>query len=290
MKRTLLFFSCYLFIVCIIFGGYAIFDPPPGKTSLEMLYNFSLVFIFMMASIATIVGGLFSLQWLVAKCSNAPVDFNKIVYDETPDSPVSFGYKCLWIAVKSPDTEQIADRLTLKNRTPCNWKAGIENGYLDGDESPVFLSPPVRGWSLLVGRGALPNPETHHDELVELLNRLSETFGEACFFGTMRITEFAAWFRSKEGQMIRKFLFAGDVIYDEGERIGIESEVAYTDYDYDSNKEKTEKRDEYCGDEDWVMQIAADWSLDPTKLHRHKKTSKAVGILGYLSEMTDTDH
>ena len=256
------------------------FSPPPGKTSLEWLGAMFLLFFMMIACCATIIGFMFALHWLLAKFHASPT--YQVVYDDTPDRPVSFGYKCFWITIKSGETEQIADLLSLDKKTPCNWKAGIDNGYLYGDGVPVFLSPPVRGWSFLVGRCALPDPETHHDELVELLNRLSKNFGEACFFGTIRTTGFAAWFRSQNGQIVRKFMYADEVIYDEGNRIGIESDVAYIDHDFDSEKEKSIKRAEFCGDENWVIQIAADWTIDPSTLEYQKKTPKAVGILGYL--------
>ena len=137
---------------------------------------------------------------------------------------------------------------------------------------------------LLIEHGAslTASQNIYHYEGAWRESTLSERFDEACFFGTMRITGFTAWFRSKNGQVIRKFMYVDDVIYDEGERTGIESVVAYIDHDFDSENEKPIKHPQYCGDEDWVMQIAGDWSIDPTKLERYRQTHKALGILGYL--------
>jgi len=45
---------------------------------------------------------------------------------EILDLPVSFGYKCMWFAIKSVHTEELIKTLNLSNIRPCNWQMGIE--------------------------------------------------------------------------------------------------------------------------------------------------------------------
>ena len=68
------------------------------------------------------------------------------------DKPVAFGYKCLWIAVKTINQQDVAKEIGLSNVKKSNWGTGITKAY----EGLVFITPPVGGWILVVGAG-LPN-------------------------------------------------------------------------------------------------------------------------------------
>ncbi|GHT46554.1 hypothetical protein FACS189454_07900 [Planctomycetales bacterium] len=192
----------------------------------------------------------------------------------TPEYPVSFGYKTRWIAVKCSDKQQLADALKLQKQEPCNWTVGIEFAYSLLSENRVWISPPVDGWCFLLGdRNIL-------DEII--LNSLSEQFGEACYFGTYRVASVAEWTRSVNGQVVRKFSIGdGTLEADEGKRTGIESGVAYMFIDIDDEEDTSKGRPQWADDENWVMSIAADWSVNPDELDDEKyKTEKQLGIAG----------
>ena len=82
----------------------------------------------------------------------------RIVYEQVPDRPASFGYKMAWLAIRSRNTDAVLDALNLTSAVRCNWKSGIGTVYdhhLGNDH--IFVSPPVNGWTFVVGL-ALPHP------------------------------------------------------------------------------------------------------------------------------------
>ncbi len=68
---------------------------------------------------------------------------------KVPDSPVNFGYKCMWYAVKTVDKQKLAEKLGLNNVSDCNWHTGIERAY----KGSVFITPAIDGWTLACGLG-----------------------------------------------------------------------------------------------------------------------------------------
>jgi len=70
-------------------------------------------------------------------------------FNQTPDQPQPFGFKIIWIALKTSDPLAVIDALELKAATPANWESGLPVAYETG--SWIFVSPPVGGWILAVG-------------------------------------------------------------------------------------------------------------------------------------------
>src|SRR5262249_1793747 len=82
-------------------------------------------------------------------------------FDQTPDTPQSFGYKVSWFAVKAADSPSVLGALRCTEGTPANWASGLKAaGALDraGPDAWVFASPSIDGRVLLVGYW-LPHPE-----------------------------------------------------------------------------------------------------------------------------------
>jgi hypothetical protein len=121
----------------------------------------------------------------MAAPSNLPPKFRIPVEYAIPDTPVSFGYKCNWLAVHTQDTQKLANMIHLREVHACNWKNGVEYAY----QGRVFVSPPVDGWSFVVSKHQLPFAE--NAELVNVLKLmlidLSKEFSQACYFGTYRV-------------------------------------------------------------------------------------------------------
>src|SRR5262245_13351295 len=92
------------------------------------------------------------------------------VLDKEPvvqaDSPVPFGYKCAWLAIKTDDPQAVVEALGLKNVRKIGWEKGIAAAY--GGE--VFVTPPIKGW-VLAASFSLPEiaDKTRPDHLSPLV-------------------------------------------------------------------------------------------------------------------------
>lgn len=199
-----------------------------------------------------------------------------------PDLPVGFGYKCMWMAVKTVNTQKLVELLKVRNLEPCNWKVGIDQAY----KGYVFITPPIDGWTLACGTG-LPNGDRPEDieHIKSLLETLSKTFGDAQFFCTHRVVEYHCWIKAVAGKVVRVYAYLGE----SGENITIEGEPTAIEKPLNlANTFSPEAKDEnYFGREDivWpdeqlVMEIARDWSVDPSQLGERTGTKPELGLLG----------
>lgn len=202
--------------------------------------------------------------------------------DIKEDSPVSFGYKCVWFSVKTTDNK-IAEHLNLKNISYANWQLGIEKAY----STNIFISPPVEGWTFIVGWG-LPDSDTEEGllKIQSLADSLSLHYGEAQFFATHRAVEYHCWLKSVNGKTERLYSYLGE----KGKNILIIGQP--TDAEKDFNLINTfsaeAKLEDYFEDEELiypdeelVMQIAEKWSINPIKLDTYKNY-RGIGLLGTL--------
>lgn len=190
-------------------------------------------------------------------------------FDSAPDEPVSFGYKCMWFAVKTINAADVVKEIGLKSTQPCNWKSGIAAAY----EGKVFVTPSVSGWTLIVGQN-LPtlDDEDRRKQAEALLIKLSKRFGQAQHYGTHRIVEFHAWVKATNGEITREYAYLGEhgeKLHDTGNMTNEEQAIGIrSDSDFFPN-------------ESHVMKVAGKWSLDPTK-QSTESSGKGVGWLGTL--------
>lgn len=210
--------------------------------------------------------------------STAPSTLDKTV----PDLPVGFGYKCVWFAVKAGNKNRIAEVLKLYNVTDCNWQAGIDEAY----NGSVFITPAVDGWTLACGID-LPGGDgpASLEEVKGILQTLSKEFGETQFFATHRVVEYHCWIKASHGQIQRVYGYVGE----RGENTAIEGEP--TDFEKSLNLANTfseeaktadyfERKDITWADEELVMKIAGNWSVNPDELDKRKDVLPALGLLG----------
>ncbi len=198
------------------------------------------------------------------------------------DNPSDFGYKMVWIAVKTNNKQRIAEILGLKNIQQSNWKSGIETAYNNG----VFVTPQIGQWTLAVGMKLAndDNPEGIK-ELKKTLNVLSTEFGEAQSFATHRIVEYHHWLKSTNGETTRIYSYIGE----RGENITVFGELTEPEIGlnlFNSLSEEAES-DQYWeredldyADEQLVMKIAEKWSVNPTKLTERTDIKNESGIVG----------
>jgi hypothetical protein len=210
--------------------------------------------------------------------SNAATDTDM----EIPDQPVSFGYKCMWFAIKSVHYAELIKTLNLSNVRPCNWNIGIEKAY----ENSVFITPPINGWTIACGRGLPHGDNKEGIEFVKnILQKLSKEYGEAQFFCTQRVTEYHCWIKAVEGNIKRVYSYlgeAGENVLIEGDATEFEKTLHLVNTLSDDAKEKNyfEREDVNLPDEETVMKIAENWSINPSTLESRNDIIPALGLLG----------
>lgn len=194
----------------------------------------------------------------------------------TPDSPVGFGYKMNWLAIRTIDAKLVADELAADKKVyVTNWQKGVEGAYAGA----TFVSPPVDGWVLVVNPG-FADPTANYDK--EGLVRLSQKFGEVHLYGTHRVSSAAVWGKFVNGEMLRAVsvgdyeLYAevGTATSDELQLIE-EAKAARNAEDLNSFDEQTYIT--LLTDEEWVMKLAGMWSVDPITLN--ERTDKRLGYI-----------
>jgi hypothetical protein len=178
-----------------------------------------------------------------------------INFDSNPDSPVAFGYKCQWFAVKTNDTQAVLDAMKLKNIQITNWKTGIEGAY----EGYYFISPPINGWTLVINSIMPDLSGTESPNPLNVISDLSSSFGESYYFGTHRVVEYHAWAKSINGKLIRAYGYlgeTGETIINQGEisKEELENNLIFTDLDVEEPN---------LPDEEDVLFIAKKWTIDP---------------------------
>lgn len=206
--------------------------------------------------------------------------FSQSKTESNQDRPVGFGYKIMWIAVRTDNKELVAQTIGFKKYKPSDWETGIGKAY----EDAVFITPPIDGWTLAVGM-KLPAGDTEESigKVTGLLKRLSLQFGEAQFFCTHRVVEYHCWIKSTNGQIDRIYCYLGE----RGENIMVKGEPTEIEKNYKlvntfSDEVKMEdyfgREDLVIPDEQLVMTIAGNWSIDPTSLDL-RTDIKGAGIV-----------
>lgn len=189
--------------------------------------------------------------------------------DSTPDSPITFGYKMAWLAIKATDAENVLSSLDIRNVQASNWQTGVVAAY----NGHAFVSPSVKGWVFVLSQ-MLPEPSGNsEDEWSELLCRLSNQFDDVQYFGTHRVVEFHAWARFMNGNEIRAYAYLGErgeTLVDRGEKTTGELDLGYNYFVPESQEAESDsywEREDLCyPDEDHVMEVAGKWSIDPNTL------------------------
>ncbi len=168
-----------------------------------------------------------------------------------------FGYKNAWVAIRSGNHAAIVDGLPLRDLRPADWASGIAAAYENPFGPSVFMTPPIDGWTLVVGCPFLRAADGSPPVLDELVASWAQAIGcEVQFYVTHRGVEAHGWARATPGGSVRAFVYeAGQgVVLEVGERTPEERAA------------KALKRPT----EDHVMDLAAKWSVDPSVLDQRE--------------------
>lgn len=191
-------------------------------------------------------------------------------------APQPFGYKTAWFAVRSNDMNAVANAIELQQSEQVNWQYGIWHAH-EYNDYQTFVTPPVHGWVLAVGMPIVWDIDSHAEER---LVRLSKQFGEAQLFGSVRTSDAYLWAKAMDGELVRFFYYAdGEQRRQIGDITDAEKEVGIRFFDASSQESSQpgywQRKDLIFLDENYVLKIAAKWSIDPSKLDE-------IGLVGSL--------
>lgn len=194
------------------------------------------------------------------------------VYDVVPDRPAGFGYRMGWLAVRTRDTAAVVQALGLADVVAANWNSGIGSVYDDKlGENHVFVSPPVNGWTFVVGL-SLPFPAKRGfvDKCSPLLLGLGERFVEVQFFYAYPPVDYFGWARIIDRKLVRMFAVTDEgTVVNRGRVSPEERALGLKAFELRGVRGR---RGDAGGElilhptEDHVMRLAQKWSLDPVKI------------------------
>lgn len=208
---------------------------------------------------------------------------NRVVFEQSPDHPAEFGYRMAWLAVRSRDTDAVVEELGLEAARPCNWRSGIGTVYdHDLGNDHVFVSPPVNGWTFVVGL-SLPYPVGHSfiDKAMPMLKRLGHRFVEVQYFFAYPPIDCFAWARLLEGRVVRAFAITDSgIMWNRGRSGREERALGLKLFDFRGVRGR---KGDAGGEiilyptEKHVLSLAKRWSLDPTALSSADVAAPALG-------------
>jgi hypothetical protein len=193
------------------------------------------------------------------------------------NTPVPFGYKIGWLAVRSTDRDSVVRSLQLSEPIEVTWKAGIDAVYNDayrllGRASKVFVSPPVDGWVFVVGDWTMGSGDEQGVHSIErLITRASAELREVQAFATSRVIDYHHWMIARDGALSRAFAISGgELLADFGEPTPVELGFSWyplrQDADDADDGEMDDDEAEGWPNEESVMKVAGEWSVNPQLL------------------------
>ncbi len=210
--------------------------------------------------------------------------------DATPDSPLSFGYKISWLAIRTSDMEQVAEKLELEDTREANWQTGLQTAYETYDGT-VFVTPPIKEWVFVVGimlpdAGDSNNP----DKASPFLTHVGTTYDSLYYFATHRVVEYHAWAKVENGEIVRAYAYSGEqgkTFWNKGEKTEIEQQLKFNFF---ADEPPSGEGDKYWEREDLrfpneedVLRISGAWCLNPIEIENMNLES-STGIIGKVPE------
>ncbi len=186
-------------------------------------------------------------------------------------------HPCTWLAVKTHNCKRVQRALGLHDATPCSW----EEGLVEAQHHKLFVSPPVNGWVLIVGSD-LPEPDQDVDECFVFLRQLSRKLGHVQYFSVNRVLNYHAWALVDDGQVFRAYAWAGETLWNQGQKTAAEKELDMSCYAYGESGDITVfPKEPAVPNSEKINQLAARWSIDPMSI-TDNAWQKEQGIVGSL--------
>ncbi len=179
-----------------------------------------------------------------------------------------------WLAVKSRSLLAVQCALGMSNVKPCSWTEGLLG------EEKLFISPPVKGWILVMGSG-LPDPSDDVDATFRFVTSISRRLGQVQFFSASRILHYHAWIKADRGRVQRAYAWAGKTLWQQGSITAAERDLDLKTFDYTEVPERSSfgQPDVSSVNTEKVPLLAARWSLDPARIDNQAILTES-GIAG----------
>ena len=183
-----------------------------------------------------------------------------------------------WLAVRSGNPHLVQAALGLHNPTPCSWEEGLSAAH----DQKLFISPPVRGWVLVMGTN-LPEPSDDVDKCFRFILDLSRKLGQVQFFSLNRPVNHHAWVQADQGSVRRAYAWAGKTVWNQGALTRAELELGLKCFAYGDGEERLDfgRPDPAALNTERLPILAARWSVDPTSIDA-RMLREHQGIAGQL--------
>lgn len=194
------------------------------------------------------------------------------IYQE-PDTPIPFGMKMSWLAIKADHPESVMDKLGCTDRKVSNWESAFAVIFNSGQ---VFVTPCFDGYVLVL---SYDKPANEID--MSRLRELAAQFEEVQYFSSHRVVDLCCWVKFAYGELVRSYYYVGDgceVYWNEGELTVEEKDLELTALPYTDMEDWDNIT---FPDEEHVIKIAEKWGVDP--LMGKYQNTKSTGYLCVLS-------
>ncbi|MDA1274985.1 MAG: hypothetical protein O2960_13200, partial [Verrucomicrobia bacterium] len=185
---------------------------------------------------------------------------NSFVSFRQPQSS-AFDGPCRWLAIQCRSMEAGLSALELDDATPCSWNDGVTRFA----EHHLFVSPPIRGWILVVGKG-LPDPSDEIDHCFHVVRNMSDRLGSVQFFSSNPAVDHHAWVQAEDGKILRAYARAEETLWNQGKITRAERDIGMKCFDYfDHPPPQTfETGKTSLSNAEKLHSLAGRWSIDPT--------------------------
>lgn len=202
-------------------------------------------------------------------------EYDAYLYDLTPGEPDTpdegFGLKMHWLAIRSEDSEKILACLPPEHeRRRINWDKGLD--YACRHDNNVFVTPPVQGWTFIVGWGIPEFSDVRRAAFDDFTAPFLQTFADVQYYGSYRVVDYIAWGRAEGGIWQRLFAYCPntDLLYSEGAQTDTEQALGLIDIrSLDELLASSEEDHDHwleSLDEETPLRLAGQWSIDPDTL------------------------
>jgi hypothetical protein len=178
-------------------------------------------------------------------------------------------------------------QLDLTQVRQATWRQGLgETDAYPPAGTPVFICPPISGWTLVV---VGLNLDSDSAAFRTMLCALSKVFDDAQYFASYRVVDARVWQKARRGRMERAFSITdGAVTQNDGPTTREELALGFSDVSglspdalTNTNADNLQNRWLF-GSEDDPLLVSGKWSVNPGEIGG---SVTAPAFTGYLAQI-----